>query len=268
MPPTRLRAPLRLLPFAALLAALGTFAVLSAADPAVPAQPKSKETLVGGRPLFADWPANQKPDAAIVFTGQTYGMLQPCGCSRPQTGGLERRAQFITGLRDKGWPVAGIDLGDLYPEKVAVRDQARLKYTATMNALRDMGYVAVGVGQTDLTGGLDSLLGAYALQKEQPPYILAGNAVGLGAPGADGAPKIIPRLERFPTPPGATRPLVGSAEVVEVGGVPVGVAGVVGTPLALAARQAKLDTSVDFGPVGDALKAAAKELESHKQKPR
>ncbi len=229
----------------------------------VPADPtKTKETLVGGAPLFDKWPANQTPDAVIVFSGQTFGLLQPCGCSRPQTGGLERRAYFIETLKAKGWPVAGIDLGDLYPEKPAVRDQGRLKYIATMNALREMGYIAVGVGKTDLTGQLDMLLGAYALQKEQRPFTLAGNAVGL-----DNAGKVVPRLQRFPVTPGDTRPLVGLTEVADVGKVPVGVAGVVGTPLALAARADKLDTSIDFADVGATLKAATAELGKHAKKP-
>ena len=40
----------------------------NAADP-IPPTGKPKETLVGGLPLWANWP-NQKPDAVIVFTGQ------------------------------------------------------------------------------------------------------------------------------------------------------------------------------------------------------
>ena len=56
---------------------------------------------------------------------------------------------FIKSLRDKGWPVAGFDLGDLYPAKVAVPEQGLLRYKTAMNALREMGYVAVGVGKTE-----------------------------------------------------------------------------------------------------------------------
>jgi len=88
----------RFIAAASLAAALIAAACLTAADP-TPKVEKPKETLVDGQPLFANWPANQKPDAVIVFTGQTWGFLQPCGCSRPQTGGLERRAVFIDHLR-------------------------------------------------------------------------------------------------------------------------------------------------------------------------
>src|SRR5262245_10772111 len=38
--------------------------------------------------LFVGW---TKPDFALILTGQTFGYLQPCGCSFPQYGGLARR---------------------------------------------------------------------------------------------------------------------------------------------------------------------------------
>ena len=43
-------------------------------------------------PLFRGW---GKPAVALVFTGQQYGYLQPCGCSSPQLGGLTRRLDII-----------------------------------------------------------------------------------------------------------------------------------------------------------------------------
>ena len=256
-------APARRLALLGLACALFACAATSFADPPpVPPGPP-KETLVGGQPVFAAWPKEQKPDAVLILTGQTFGFLQPCGCSRPQTGGLERRAVFIDSLKAKGWPVAGVDLGDLFPEKSAVREQGKLKYLATMNALREMGYVAVGVGKTDLTDQrLDMLLGAYAVQKEQRPCTLAGNAIGLGGNGQP-----IPRLQRFPITPPFTRPLIDSTEVAEVGSVQVGVAGVVGKALKDEAKKDKFDTSVDFDDTGAALKAAVAELGQHKKKP-
>ena len=230
---------------------------LTAADP--PAA-KGKETLVGGMPLFHGWPANQKPDAVIVFSGQTFGYLQPCGCSRPQSGGLERRAVFIDALKAKGWPVAGVDLGDLYPEKAAVARQGKLKYVATMNALREMGYLGVGIGRNELQGDLLSLLAEYALQKEQRPFTLAGNAGGV----VGGKP--VPRLQNF-TIPGAKRPLVELIEVGEVGKVPVGVAGVVGGALREENLKHKWDPTVNFPNADLALKEAVTALAKHPLKP-
>ncbi len=239
---------------------------LAAADP--DAQPKDgpgkgKETLVGGLPLFATWPKDQKPDAVLVLTGQTFGFLQPCGCSRPQFGGVERRAAFMDGLRAKGWAVAGIDLGDLHPEKSPIREQGQFKYVAQMNSLREMGYLAVGVGKSDISADLLSLLANYGYQKEQRPFTLAGNAVGVSDK------KLVPRAQWFNPNPDKkdARPVVELIEVGKVGEVPVGVAGVVGKALALEAREAKLDESLDFLEMGPVLKEAVAALAKHPLKP-
>jgi len=227
---------------------------LAASDP--PAA-KSKETLVNGQPLFAGWPANQKPDAVIVFTGQTYGYLQPCGCSRPQTGGLERRAVFIESLKAKGWSVAGVDLGDVYPEKVALAKQGKLKYVAAMTAMREMGYLGVGIGKTELQGDLLSLLAEYALLKEQRPFSLAGNTEVSGQPAAKAL-----------LVQGFTRPLVDSVEAATVGSVPVGVAGVVSGALQADNKKFEWDKNVDFPNAKKGITDAVAALEKHPLKPK
>jgi Cytochrome c554 and c-prime len=255
---------LRLWGAAALLGLVLGIATISAGGTAAPPPAgEPQEPKVGGLPLFKGWP-NQKPDAAIVLSGQTFGYLQPCGCSRPQKGGLERRAQLISSLKDKGWPVAGVDLGDIFPEKSAIRDQGLLKYQTTMNALREMGYIAVGVGKTEFTAEIDQVLWTYAMQKEQPPFTLAGNVLG--------SAKDLPRENRFPPidPTKSKRPMVGLAEVATVGSVTVGVAGVVGKSLAEEVEKEKLDTSITFektnGKVdnGPVMKKAVAELAAKK----
>src|SRR5947209_14191611 len=64
----------------------------------------------GKRELFAGW---AKPQVALLLSGQMHGYLQPCGCSEPQYGGLARRYNFLQSLKDRGWPVVLVDLGDL-----------------------------------------------------------------------------------------------------------------------------------------------------------
>jgi hypothetical protein len=221
--------------------------------------PDRSATAQPAAPLFADWPKGVKPDAVLVVTGQTYGYLQPCGCSRPQLGGLERRATFVKGLRDKGWPVAGIDLGDIPPVAGAVPEQVLLKYSTTLPALREMGYVAVGVGKAEIANGLFRVLDQYAGKKEQPPYVLGGNL------GSSLGGRVTPRAEAFPGP--GPRPLVGLTEVVKVGDLTVGIASVAGPSLQKAVAALGPKTLVGFTPEKDALDAAAKQLAADPKKP-
>ena len=251
---------LRLCGIALLIAAVAGLAVLVPGGTAAPpTEPSDKEPTVDGQPLFASWPGagKQKPDAAILLSGQTYGLLQPCGCSRPQLGGLERRMQLIKKLKERGWPVAGVDLGDLVPNKLPDRpfhiEHALLRYKTTMNSLREMGYIAVGVGKTEFAIEIDKVLGEYALQKPQPPYLLAANLTGNG----------LTREQRL-QPPGANRPLIDVLEVAPVGQISMGVVGVVGRSIADEVKQANLDPSIAFEDNVKVLKNAVQALAAKK----
>jgi hypothetical protein len=125
--------------------------------------------------LFAGWP---KPDVAVLLSAQQHGYLLPCGCSRPQVGGLERRWNFLSGLRKRGWPVLALDLGDV-PQKQGIADlpnlQGLIKYRYSMSALKAMGYAAVGMGEHEALPTFDETIGAFALNHKGPPYVLAAN---------------------------------------------------------------------------------------------
>jgi 2',3'-cyclic-nucleotide 2'-phosphodiesterase (5'-nucleotidase family) len=103
--------------------------------------------------LFRRW-GNAKPDLAIVLTGQTFGYLQPCGCSYPQFGGLTRRYNLIQMLKRKGWAVTAVDLGDLAPlEKEGLRlldSQALEQFKTTLKAMSVMDYEVFGLGLLEL----------------------------------------------------------------------------------------------------------------------
>jgi hypothetical protein len=58
--------------------------------------------------LFEDWTA--KPNLVLVLSGQQHGYMLPCGCSRPQLGGLERRYNFLQFVKKAGWPYVAFDL--------------------------------------------------------------------------------------------------------------------------------------------------------------
>lgn len=224
-----------------------------------PVQSPPAAATAGQPALFAHWPKDAKPDAVIALSGQTFGLLQPCGCSAKQLGGLERRANFLNGLRAKGWNIVGADLGELFQPKGAIPEQSLLKYGTAMNALREMGYVVVGLGPTEFEGGTLNILAQYSLQKEQPPYVLAGNLLGK----ADG--KLIPREQFFPAPPGGTRPLVGLADVVDVGTVQVGFVAVIGKDVSETGRKA--DPLLEFADTQTTLKQVVSTLSAHPKQP-
>lgn len=90
------------------------------------------------------------PDLALVLTGQTFGYLGPCGCSSPQYGGLVRRYNVIKAMERAGWKVAGVDLGEIYPPKADLPEQAQLRFTTTLKALSHMNYQDYGLGETEL----------------------------------------------------------------------------------------------------------------------
>src|SRR5262245_58717521 len=79
-----------------------------------PAAPARRTSLELPARLCHGW---TKPDLVLVLSGQQHGYLLPCGCSRPQYGGLERRHNLIQILKDRGWPVTAVDLGDIPQDK-------------------------------------------------------------------------------------------------------------------------------------------------------
>lgn len=92
---------------------------------------------------FSGWGT---PESALLLTGQTFGYLQPCGCSYPQYGGLVRRYNVVKMLEKKGWKVAGVDLGEIYPPKAELAAQAREKFKTTLRAQELMNYQDFGLG--------------------------------------------------------------------------------------------------------------------------
>lgn len=220
---------------------------------------------VGGVPLFSTWP-KEHPELVLVISGQTFGYLSPCGCSRPQKGGLERRANFIEQLRSRGWEVIGLDLGDASPAK-GIPKQNQLKFRFTMQSLASMGYAAIGLGENDFSQQLLNLLAEYTLQNpNKRPIILAGNLLGAAERNDDGKPtKWYSREEYFPGGPD-NRPMVEMVEVIAPKGKPaVGVIGLIGKEAAEAVE--KLDSQYTFASNEAVLKAGLAELDKHEAKP-
>jgi hypothetical protein len=123
---------------------------------------------------FAGW---DKPDFVLLLSAQEHGYLLPCGCSSPQRGGLERRYNLIQSLKQKGWPVVPLELGDvaqLHGPQSLPNVQGLIKYRYAMLARKLMGYPAAGIGEYEAALPFKAALDEWALN-EQRPRILAAN---------------------------------------------------------------------------------------------
>jgi len=202
-------------------------------DQAVAAPP---DTKVEPQILFDTWPKDRQPDLVIVLSGQTYGYLQKCGCSFPQKGGLERRYNFIESMKARGWEVIGLDVGDVpRPLPYSPTPQQTLtKYEVAMQAMKLMGYKAVGVGKEEMALPLLEGLTKYSLQKgNEYPKVHAANIINPeDFPGSDGKSAI-----------------AESDVLTSKGGVSVGVVSVVGHEVV----QKSIDRSVKFAPDSGAI---------------
>ena len=67
--------------------------------------------------LFAAWVSVEGSSAAhrgaLVVVTSTEGHLSPCGCTRPQQGGLPRRASALKWVNKTRGPCIPISIGDL-----------------------------------------------------------------------------------------------------------------------------------------------------------
>lgn len=106
--------------------------------------------------LAASRPASRHPGSLVIlFTTDTFGVLEPCGCS-PTGGtaaGLARRASLIAALRAQFRDVLVLDGGNAAG--------TANKASVTFDAMRRIGYRAVGLGLEDLLAR-DAVLTAAA----------------------------------------------------------------------------------------------------------
>lgn len=96
--------------------------------------------------IAANWP---EPQAVIFVSGQQHGYIEPCGCTglENQKGGLIRRDTLITQLRERGWEVIPVDVGN---QVRRIGRQPELKFQTTVEAFKKMGYKAATLGIDDL----------------------------------------------------------------------------------------------------------------------
>ena len=89
-------------------------------------------------------------DIRIVIVGELKGKLKPCGCTKPQLGGLERLAAELDRLRPGGQGlVVGVALGE-FLSRTGLEGQQEAKSSLLREALHEMGFQALCLGIPDL----------------------------------------------------------------------------------------------------------------------
>lgn len=135
--------------------------------------PARSDRALTGPVDYTKWPA---PDLTLFVTGQQHGYIEPCGCTglENQKGGVARRMTFATQLRQAGWELLPIDAGNLIRR---FGRQAEIKFHRSVEALRDMGYVAVGFGPDDVRLGVGDLIQEAAAETPADEVYCSANVV-------------------------------------------------------------------------------------------
>lgn len=113
------------------------------------------------------------PQAVLFFTGQQHGYIEPCGCTglENQKGGLSRRHTLLSQLRERGWELVPMDVGNF---ERRVGRQAEIKFQTTVESLKEMQYRAATLGVDDLKLSSAHLLSLTATEgKTTTPFISA-----------------------------------------------------------------------------------------------
>ena len=92
----------------------------------------------------ADTNGNAVRTVTILYTGDTRGWVEPCGCSQGVLGGLPRRATLLRRLRTQNPKALIVDAGALLGES-----SDELKVSLIVEQLRAMGYCAANLGPAD-----------------------------------------------------------------------------------------------------------------------
>lgn len=124
--------------------------------------------------IAEDWP---QPQVVLFVSGQQHGYLEPCGCTGldQQKGGLIRRDTLLTSLRDRGWELVPVDVGN---QVRRTGRQPELKFRATVEAFKKMEYAAATLGVDDLKlTSVEVVQAAGADAQSQSQFISANVSV-------------------------------------------------------------------------------------------
>ena len=122
---------------------------------------------------YKTWDA---PTLTLVLTGNQHGYIEPCGCTglTRQKGGVARRYSFLDTIKDKGWPIVPMDVGN---QVRRFGRQATIKLQQSVRALTEMDYQAVGFGPEDIRLGVGDLLAVAASDSPEDALYVSANVV-------------------------------------------------------------------------------------------
>ncbi|WP_437202128.1 multiheme c-type cytochrome [Planctomicrobium sp. SH664] len=140
-------------------------------------------TQTTGTTLLADW---VNPVAALVFTGDVHGYLEPCGCSERQSGGFARRADLIRQLREvRQIPTVAFDVGGSLNDSRISYPQTKYKFAAMLKGLNEMGAKGIALGKEELMLGAPELFTQHANSSAENKFdvpFLGANTTLFGTP--------------------------------------------------------------------------------------
>lgn len=187
-------------------------------------------------PVWDEWP---QPQLALMVTGEQHGFFEPCGCTSNQMGGMARRADLRKRLTDAGWEVRGVDLGGLPRRTVR---QAQIKFETSLLALKDLQYVAMGLGPEDLRMQPDFLLTQdYPDDSQEGPRFVSANLVFFDSPELG-----------TPSP----------SRIVEVGGRRLGITSVLSESTRADVIPEGIDTGITWSEPGPALEKVLQDFDT------
>ena len=227
-----------------------------AADPKSPGQAdaSTKQTAASAKAASSTGPqparkrncspaGRTRPRMLEMLTGELrqWPPSEPCGCSVNQLGGLSRRADLLRQIDERGWPVAGLDVGGLTNNPN--RRQGRFKLDMILKCLVDMRYAGIAMGVEELQLGFEFL---SFHDPEKLPFLSAN-------------------LEFFKDPKFTGAPL--PSRIFTVGKIKIGVIGVFGPDLEEKARpggQAAGGFEFDILPPVESIKKQLEAIEPQK----
>lgn len=115
----------------------------------------SGKTPAAPKPYLSGW---ADPTAALVFSGEMHGYIEPCGCTSGQLGGLARRGDLLQKLRAKKWNVTAFDVGGLMNSERARRKQSEYKLPSAVDSFKQLGYTAIAIGSEEIQVNTDILV--------------------------------------------------------------------------------------------------------------